>query len=248
MKARPLQVILVLVSLGLPACSGSWTHVRTPVPVRAFIFLPEAKVIDDPQPPGMLLDVPPYVAKGMPGDVRMDDTRGFGSDEAQAAVEKCNDAWSPGVPASDQPGFTVVFVRELIWTDGGPTDHGGYSADLSTVYSAKKMDLCVPPYRVSQTDVAGRWTIIETFDRNYSGPAPNLMTIVAHELGHDLLLRHGDGLDNDQNGAWDEYCDAAEANGGMSLMDTHPGMSTVLTPLQQELGKASAVVVRTANP
>src|SRR5262245_19349395 len=36
----------------------------------AFLFLPDPRVIDDPQPPGMKLDVPPYVAKGQLGDVR----------------------------------------------------------------------------------------------------------------------------------------------------------------------------------
>ena len=87
----------------------------------AFLFLPDPRVIDDPQPPGMRLDVPPYVATGLPGDIRVDDTRGFGSDEAQAAVERCDDAWNPGVARDAQPGFTVVFVREPIWTDGGPT-------------------------------------------------------------------------------------------------------------------------------
>jgi len=209
----------------------------------AFLFLPEPRVIEDPQPPGMPLNVPPYVAKGQLGDIRMDDTRGYGSDEAQSAIERCNEAWNPGVAPDVQPGFTVVFVRELIWTDGGPTPHAGYSADLSAAYGEAPLALCQRPYQVAKRHVAGRWSIIETYDRNYHGPAPNLAVITAHELAHDLLLRHGDGLDAEQNGVWDELCDAAEISTGASLMDTYPGSSTTITPLQRELAEAAAAAV-----
>jgi hypothetical protein len=214
----------------------------------AFLALPDPRVIDDPQPPGMALDVPPFVAKGMPGDIRVDDMRGFGSDEAQAVVEECDEAWNPGVARDAQPGFTVVFVRELIWTDGGPTPQGGYSADLSSVYRNRPQDLCHEPYNIVRADVAGRWSIIETFDRNFGGRPPNFDAIAAHELGHDLLLRHGDGVDNDQNGVWDEFCDPDEMDGGSSLMDVFPGNSTTVGLSQRRLARAAALVVPTANP
>ena len=96
--------------------------------------------------------------------------------------------------------------------------------------------------------MAGRWSIIETYDQNYRGPAPNLAPIVAHELGHDLLLGHGDGLDNDLDGVWDEFCDAGETNTGTSLMDVNPGNSTSIALQQRDLATAAATVVPTANP
>ena len=213
----------------------------------AFVFLPEPRVIADPQPPGTQLLVPPFIAKGQMGDIRLDDERGYGSDEAQAAVDSCNEAWSPGVAAKDQPGFTVVFVRELIWTDGGPVGKGGYSGDLSIAYFGKPAALCSRPYHVSRSDVAGRWSIIKTYDRNYHGSPPFLDVTVAHELGHDLLLGHGDGLDNDQNGVWDEFCDPTEVNSGSSLMDATPGNTKLITPLQAELAKAAALLVPTTK-
>ena len=213
----------------------------------AFIFLPDPRLIDDPQQPGTQLDVPPYKAPGKLGDIRLDDMRGYGSDEAEAAIDRCNDAWQPGVAGDAQPGFTVVFVREIVWPDGGPTPQGGYSADLTVTYLGRQTQLCERPYQVSRADVAGRWTIIETYDRDYHGPSPNLATIVAHELGHDLLLGHGDGLDNDQNGKWDAYCDPGETNTDRSLMDEYPGTSTTITPLQAERAQAAAAAVQTTN-
>jgi hypothetical protein len=231
------------VSQMMDAVNAIWQQTNV-----AFLFLTEPPVIDDPQPPGMALDVPPYVAKGQPGDIRMDDTNGYGSDEAKAAVDACNAAWYPGVAADQQPGFTVVFVRELIWTDGGPTPQSGYSTNLLPLFTAKEAELCQRPYQITKADVAGRWTIIETFDRNYRGLPPNLASVVAHELGHDLLLGHGDGVDNDQNGKWDEYCDPAETNSGSSLMDIYPTSSNTITPLQRERAEAAAAVVPVNNP
>src|SRR5207253_1989956 len=75
--------------------------------------------------------------------------------------------------------------------------------------------------------------------------------ILAHELGHALMLAHGDGLDNDGNGTqppangvrrFDQDCDSQEfqhidqANGaqGGSLMSEGGNLKT-LTPLQVEL-------------
>jgi hypothetical protein len=63
----------------------------------AFVFLPNPKLIDDPQPPGMSLDGPPFVAKGKLGDSRLDDERDlYGSDEGQADRRQSN------LPAGDK--------------------------------------------------------------------------------------------------------------------------------------------------
>ena len=134
-------------------------------------------------------------------------------------------------------------VSLVIWTYGGPTPQAGYSTDLGISYLNKKKKLCELPYQISRGDVAGRWTIVETFDRNFRGPAPNVAAVVAHELGHDLLLAHGDGQDNDQNGTWDDYCDLGETHAGSSLMDSIVGQSTTITPLQNAKPEAAAALV-----
>jgi hypothetical protein len=140
----------------------------------------------------------------------------------------------------------VIFVRELIWTYGGPTPHGAFSTDLMKTFAGRELDFCAYPYSVSRNDVAGRWTVIETFDRNVGTP-PNLAAIVAHELGHDLRLGHGDGEDDDRDGRWDQFCDVTEANTGTSLMDESSGQSTTITPLQRSRAEAAARAVVVTN-
>lgn len=214
-----------------------------------FVTLLDPPVLKDPQPPHAPLDVPPYEAKGKLGDVRVDDQRGYGSDEVESLVHSCTDAWrARGFTGNPQPGFTVVIVRELIGTSGGPLSYGGFSGDLSGTFRTKSTDLCVAPYRIAASDVAGRWTIIETVSNSRAISPETIAVTLAHELGHDLLLGHGDGVDNDANGKWDEYCDDAETNAvpaGLAPAEK-PLMSLFvvdgyhLTPLQVDRAGAAA--------
>lgn len=213
--------------------------------------------IHDPQPPGTHLDVPPYSAPGRLGDIRVDDDRGFGSDEAQQLVESCQDAWrGHGYPADPQPGFTVVFVRELVSTRGGYLSKKGYSTDLTVTFLQHGAPLCSgPPYSVDPGDVVGRWTIVETVDNQAPVPLEYVAVTLAHELGHDLLLGHGDGLDNDGNGRWDEYCDNAEATviPPGAAADQKPLMSATvvdgyhISSLQAERAQAAAEALMAAR-
>lgn len=187
----------------------------------------------------------------------MDDDRGFGSDEAQQLVESCQDAWrGHGYPADPQPGFTVVFVRELVSTRGGYLSKKGYSTDLTVTFLQHGAPLCSgPPYSVDPGDVVGRWTIVETVDNQAPVPLEYVAVTLAHELGHDLLLGHGDGLDNDGNGRWDEYCDNAEATviPPGAAADQKPLMSATvvdgyhISSLQAERAQAAAEALMAAR-
>jgi hypothetical protein len=210
----------------------------------SFVIPGEARLIPDPQPPGMRLDAPPYVVKGQPGDIRLGDELGEHSDEFTQMQRSCNAAWSAG-NAPSESGLTVIFIRELLRTYGELTPHGSVSTDLPS--GSTELDFCASPYSISPSRMAGRWSVIGTFDRGVGDAPPNLATRVAHELGHLLLLVHGDGVDEDGDGTWDENCDFDEPNTGTSLMDEMPGRSTTITPLQRALAQAAANAVLSAK-
>ena len=217
----------------------------------AFLPLPDAVRISDPQPPGTSLDVPPYRALGKVGDVRIRDGFGYGSDEADALVTLCGRALQERFPGSSQPGFTVIFVRELISETGQFLAVSGVSTELRPLFSAAGPRLCQRPPSVTKADVLGRASIIETVDAGKVRTVEEASVVLAHELGHDLLLGHGDGLDNDMEGPWDEFCDvetepplALGLSGSQKpLMLDRVADGILISPLQIERAQASAAAL-----
>lgn len=212
-----------------------------------FVVLANIPIIPDPQPPGLSLPVPPYIAKGQLGDIRLDDDRGFGSDENEALVNACVEEWrSRGYSSNPQPGMTVVFVRELISTTGGYLAKSGISTEQTSVLG-RDASLCSPPYTVAGTDVAGRWSVVETVNNRQFVSLEHIAVVLAHELGHDLLLAHGDGIDNDEDGPWDDYCDnepveipPLAASSLKPLMDPFVVDGYFISPLQAARAGAAA--------
>jgi hypothetical protein len=100
-------------------------------------------------------------------------------------------------------------------------------------------------------DVANQYVVItEPNLFALHGSLPRLFyNVLAHELGHCLLLSHGDGLLNGgtlppNNGPrkFDQDCGGFSPPISLSLM--YPGgASDVITPLQRELARDAAVLV-----
>jgi len=181
---------------------------------------------------------------GVPGTIEV---HLKGTDQMRAARDECAAAWaSKGSVAGS--GFTqgpVVILVHAFWN--APPDTLGVTGPPTT-----RPDLCVAPRTLAAADVRDLYLLsIEQSGLHFLGDSA--IQTLAHELGHTLLLWHGDGLDNNHNGAdppnpgprlFDVRCDLLEAsNEGGSLM-AHGGNvgKFLLTPLQIELAREAAQV------
>jgi hypothetical protein len=201
-------------------------------------------VIDDPD-----------LTVGKPGEV----TEGNGlvqSQEMADAQTACNAAWDRLPNGNAFAGGTVVIVVSQILQENGLSE--SMSLGQTTV-PAQPPNLCVHPRVLNASHVKDLHSfVMEPAGLAARGANGAFVAVFAHELGHTLLLYHGNGLDDDMNGLeppavgprlFDQTCDGPEfvnfdSKGvGHSLMDVAEGSSTVLTPLQIELAREAALVV-----
>ena len=208
-------------------------------------------IIDDPFPPGVSTSVDPFGGPGKRGDIQQDQD-GSVSSETVAAVASCKNAWAAAFPAG-QPGVTVVIGRALVRADGhADVSLAAFETPVFPIYVGAKFanrDLCVRPRSITAGDVSDHWVIVQTAI-NQSGQAAFFGTVLAHELGHALLLQHGDGEDNDGNGKFDDFCDFPEfstldanvQHDKLSLMNPAVFADvTRISALQRELAREAAV-------
>ena len=204
------------------------------------LLYPDVRVIEDPHPGR---GPSPYLAKL--GDVLQDRGLGGASAESIAMIDSCNAAWTR-TPAPEAPGIMVVFVREIRRSDGGDSLQKGYATPLEEAYDfARTPRLCGDPPQVTAADVRARWAIVETVDGGNPVAGAVIANVTAHEIGHALLLAHGNGLDDDLNGRWDSQCDveSESSSGPFSLMHEMYG-SELITDLQRKLARAAAALVK----
>jgi hypothetical protein len=149
-----------------------------------------------------------------PGEIQ---TPGFGAianSEAAMLKATCELAWQ-GIDPS-QKGIPVVFVRRIFaavlgFVPGADSALIQREARLPANMSTR---LCQHPRPLEVGDVTRvGWTVL--LEPSAPTSAHTLNTL-AHELGHTLLLGHGNGLDDDGNGTpppqsgprrFDDYCD-----------------------------------------
>jgi hypothetical protein len=218
-------------------------------------------IIDDPRPPGGF-DSMGIWGPGQYGDLKQFEMTGPGGEVRDAAIF-CDAAWRRGGGNIAPKAFVVVVARKLVGTAGL---QGGVMGLTSPILDLKNRnagaDLCTVPRKLSTADFIGRYSVI--VDPQLFGIGQALAgdgdagLVLAHELGHLLLLAHGDGLDNDNNGTlppadgarrFDEDCDIFEYNTidavpghRGSLMSVDNASLTNLTPLQRELARTAATL------
>ena len=184
----------------------------------------------------------------------------IGVTEGSLAAQKCREAY--GKPA-DADDLIIIIARNLINNDGSATNESGYTENYDNI---DKMNLCNFPRNITRENTKGRYIVLDD-PALYTTSAGHGMpyVILAHELGHVLMLGHGDGLDNDNSGQlppgngprlFDEYCDFPEykkydlAGNQRSLMSPVVGYNVNITSLQKELarGVASLMPGATGKP
>lgn len=192
---------------------------------------------------------------------------GFDSQEMTDEGAECAAAWAAKTSSTGGGGFTdgpiVILVVDISQQD---VSQGSEDNDLQDVGDTSPQltspKLCVEPRVLTAADVSGRLTFsIEPGNLSAKPIWPQQFGVgwitLAHELGHQLLLFHGDGLDNDHNGLepptpglrlFDQKCDPPEHSVGFnseagSLMDfENTELNYNLTSWQIELAREGAEV------
>ncbi len=204
------------------------------------------------------------------GDVSV--PSGVGTGDAVIVGGLCEEAWEQ---YPDQDGLIVVNARRL--TDPGFITPQAVTTepDASLLLGgARNDDLCRSPRQLSVTDVTGMSVVItdqDCYGSNVCGEtvSGSARKDLAHELGHALMLGHGNGFDDNHDGLeppeqgprrYDKYCDPLGTKNDRPLEDAlTPFVSCeesnslmmqvpdcqppVLRPLQVETARAVAKLV-----
>jgi YVTN family beta-propeller protein len=227
-------------------------------------------IIPDPRPPGTGLNS----GHGKLGDIDVHETfGGVDSAEREEAVASCRAMWEQPAVASGVtplPGIIVVNARLFVEdVNGFETGVVGLTPavnlSLQRSFQGSRADnLCSYPRHLTVNDVLPEASVVDVdpfFFRGGSGTAfagANPAETLAHELGHALMLGHGNGLDPDRDGTFppnagprnfDTYCDPEGGDppppgftGCGSIMNLGAGNCTTITPLQREAARDVAVL------
>ncbi len=135
--------------------------------------------------------------------------------EYNLATAACDAAWDDLQDTWDTPlpGQIAVNIHRFRNPDGNLDGLKGRATGSAFNAGASLCDM--PPTGVTS---ASGGAVIGIDNQNFASSESgsniafeeNNERMIAHELGHNVFLWHGDGLDNDGNGVFDQACDSAE--------------------------------------
>ena len=195
------------------------------------------------------------------GEVNTSDGEG---QEPDLAFVSCNEAWSSPTAmggGNTSSGLELVFAKDfgINSEPQGQTFGATIASDPidNGLDNPRRADYCTAPRQLLPDDVGpdGYGSLLQD-PSVLQRPAAD----VAHELGHQLTLQHGNGLDDNHNAVpppaagnrWFDDCDplgnglandAPEDVGGTSLMSEVVGSLSELTNYQIERLRDAAMVV-----
>ena len=186
-----------------------------------------------------IINDPNAAASGGPGALGDIVDPQINNAEWSQTLNSCTTAWNNLAASLGTPilGPIAVNINRFVDNSGNPTGlwgWGGFSA-----FTPASANLCSNP----QAATSAQGGSIVVVDFSVTGTGPLDARLVAHELGHVLRLGHGNGLDDDANGVFDDNvfaCDAAEtSNTPASIMHpTIPSAAATVTTLQRATSRA----------
>jgi hypothetical protein len=197
---------------------GAGVFFRSAIPAAVPSASANFPVIDDPRPPlgsGVIEEGGP--GPGVKGDILQPTNAATYAEFLEAGAE-CAEEWDKlalarGIPLS---GPIALNVRRFVDARGTPTTALGNALDPVVSFSATTpppppADCKNPPAGLNLADggfmgVVDFSTVAALFP---SAANQTDLLVVAHELGHVLKLGHGNGLDDDGDVLYDEFCDNA---------------------------------------
>jgi hypothetical protein len=173
---------------------------------------------------------------GEPGDVRDPKVPEGDADrtELDGIRDRCDAAWDDLGRRLGHPfhGPVAINIRRFVTKSGEITHSWGYGGRTGP----KPADYC--EYDGEFKHAWGGYIMV--VDSDYTGNSDGMA--VAHELGHVLMLGHGDGVDDKAGRGFDDWCDDREdSTVPESLMDHFLDNATDrLSPPQRSLSRRIA--------
>jgi hypothetical protein len=189
-------------------------------------------IVNDPTPP----------VNGGPGQLGDILDPQINSQELNNAIATCQTSWDNLAKKFNTPllGPIALNLRQFVDNTGSPTNLIGWGG-FTTINGGA--NTCANPPTGLTSAINGFASVVDNSFRLGVDP---IDALVAHELGHVLRLGHGNGLDDDNDGVYDDNvfsCDTDENVNAppANLMAPIVG-SGVITSLQRGTSQAVAQV------